>query len=57
MTLTDFDPSEIADVVIRQIEIQAKYSGYIDRQETEIARNLSCEEATLAFRPIASTPC
>ncbi len=47
MTLTDFDASEIDAVVIQQIEIQAKYSGYIDRQETEIARNLSYEEATL----------
>jgi tRNA uridine 5-carboxymethylaminomethyl modification enzyme len=47
MTLTDFDASNIDKVVIQQIEIQAKYSGYIDRQETEIARNLSYEEATL----------
>jgi len=47
MTLTDFDASDIDSVVIQQIEIQAKYSGYIDRQETEIARNLSYEEATL----------
>lgn len=47
MTLTDFDTSEIDAVVIQQIEIQARYSGYIDRQETEIARNLSYEEATL----------
>jgi len=47
MTLTDFDASDIDKVVIQQIEIQAKYSGYIDRQETEIARNLSYEETTL----------
>jgi len=47
MTLTGFDASDIDNVVIQQIEIQAKYSGYIDRQEIEIARNLSCEEATL----------
>jgi tRNA uridine 5-carboxymethylaminomethyl modification enzyme len=47
MTLTDFDASDIDKIVIQQIEIQAKYSGYIDRQETEIARNLSYEEATL----------
>ena len=47
MTLTDFDAREIDAIVIQQIEIQAKYSGYIDRQETEIARNLSYEEAIL----------
>ncbi len=47
MSLTDFDASDIDDVVIQQVEIQAKYSGYIDRQETEIARNLSYEKATL----------
>ncbi len=47
MTLTDFDISEIDVVVIQQVEIQAKYSGYVDRQETEIARNLMYEETTL----------
>ena len=39
--------SEISDTVIQQIEIQAKYDGYLSRQENEIARNLSYEEATL----------
>ena len=47
MTLTDFDVSELDDIVIQQIEIQARYSGYIERQETEIARNLHYEKATL----------
>ena len=47
MTLTDFDISQIDDIVIQQIEIQARYSGYIERQETEIARNLHYEKATL----------
>ena len=47
MTLADLDISEIDDIVIQQIEIQARYSGYIERQETEIARNLQYEEATL----------
>lgn len=44
MLLLDYDFSEIDRVVIQQIEIQAKYQGYIRRQETEIAHNLSYEE-------------
>lgn len=47
MLLMDFDASDMDDVVIQQIEIQAKYSGYIDRQNIEIARNLSHEKAIL----------
>jgi len=33
------DVSHINPKVTQQVEIQAKYSGYIDRQETEIERN------------------
>jgi len=33
------DVSHINPQVTQQVEIQAKYSGYIDRQETEIERN------------------
>ena len=33
--------------VAEQVEIQAKYHGYIDRQQDEIARNLRDEETRL----------
>jgi tRNA U34 5-carboxymethylaminomethyl modifying enzyme MnmG/GidA len=36
------------DAVAEQIEIQARYSGYIDRQEQEIARNCAHEDTPLA---------
>jgi tRNA uridine 5-carboxymethylaminomethyl modification enzyme len=36
------------DAVAEQIEIQARYSGYIERQEQEIARNRAHEDTTLA---------
>ncbi len=36
------------DAVAEQIEIQARYSGYIDRQEQEIARNRAQEDTPLA---------
>ena len=34
-------------LVIEQVEIQAKYQGYVDRQLEEVARNLSNEETRL----------
>ncbi len=34
---------EMDDQVLEQVEIQAKYSGYIDRQQVEIDRNLRYE--------------
>lgn len=34
-------------LVIEQIEIQAKYQGYIDRQSEEVAKSLSSEETRL----------
>ncbi len=39
--------SEIDPLVAEQVEIQAKYSGYIDRQHEEIARNRSQEETPM----------
>ncbi|HIL93111.1 MAG TPA: tRNA uridine-5-carboxymethylaminomethyl(34) synthesis enzyme MnmG [Cycloclasticus sp.] len=41
--------STVEDASVReQVEIQAKYSGYIDRQQTEIARSLRYEGMSLA---------
>ena len=34
-------------LVVEQIEIQAKYQGYIDRQSEEVAKSLSSEETRL----------
>jgi tRNA uridine 5-carboxymethylaminomethyl modification enzyme len=34
-------------LVIEQVEIQAKYQGYIDRQQDEVARSLAHEETLL----------
>ena len=40
--------AEVLDpLVVEQIEIQAKYQGYIDRQSEEVAKTLSSEEARL----------
>ena len=49
MTLPDA-AGEVAlsdPLVIEQVEIQAKYQGYIDRQQDEVARNLAHEETEL----------
>lgn len=41
-------PSPIADArAVEQIEIQAKYQGYIDRQQDEVARHLEAETTPL----------
>lgn len=48
--VTSLVPSEhiLADpLAIEQVEIQAKYQGYIDRQQDEVARALSYEELLL----------
>ncbi len=37
--LPGFDPAAIPPAVVEQIEVQAKYHGYIERQEQDIARN------------------
>ena len=34
-------------LVVEQVEIQAKYQGYIDRQLEEVAKALSSEEARI----------
>lgn len=47
MTLLNYDFSGLDEKVIQQIEIQAKYSGYISRQENEIALNHSYEQTVL----------
>ncbi|HEX7030190.1 MAG TPA: tRNA uridine-5-carboxymethylaminomethyl(34) synthesis enzyme MnmG [Gammaproteobacteria bacterium] len=45
--LAGLEPRESEPAVIEQVEIQAKYAGYIDRQQDEIARNLRHETQPL----------
>ncbi|MEM7020251.1 MAG: tRNA uridine-5-carboxymethylaminomethyl(34) synthesis enzyme MnmG, partial [Pseudomonadota bacterium] len=40
-------PAVADEKVAEQVEIQAKYSGYIDRQHEEVARNRRNEETRL----------
>jgi tRNA uridine 5-carboxymethylaminomethyl modification enzyme len=47
MTIEELGPGTLDDQAALQIEIQAKYAGYIDRQEKEIARQLRQETTTL----------
>ncbi|MDX1251650.1 MAG: tRNA uridine-5-carboxymethylaminomethyl(34) synthesis enzyme MnmG [Gammaproteobacteria bacterium] len=47
MTLPGAGPSVTDDKVAEQVEIQAKYSGYIDRQHDEIERHRRHEETFL----------
>ncbi len=47
MDLLNVDCGDIDPKVAEQVEIQAKYSGYIDRQEAEIERNRNHEETVL----------
>jgi len=47
VTLPEADAGITDPLVIEQIEIQAKYQGYIDRQQDEVARNLAHEETEL----------
>ena len=43
-------PEPIADIqAIEQVEIQAKYQGYIDRQQDEVERNLEAESLRLPY--------
>ena len=37
--LPGFEPADVPPAVVEQIEVQAKYHGYIERQEQDIARN------------------
>ena len=47
MSLPGVGPGHADIKVAEQLEIQAKYSGYIERQQTEIARQQRHEETTL----------
>lgn len=48
MTLPGVAPGELlSDDVVEQVEIAAKYSGYIERQRDEIARHASLEHMAL----------
>ncbi|MFH0341753.1 MAG: tRNA uridine-5-carboxymethylaminomethyl(34) synthesis enzyme MnmG [Chromatiales bacterium] len=49
MSLPGAGPGVDDPTVAGQIEIQARYSGYIDRQQQEVARNLAQEETPLAL--------
>ena len=40
-------PAELPDAVIEQVEIQAKYAGYIARQQDEVARNQAQERSSI----------
>ena len=46
-TLPGFDIGEVSEEVAFQLEVQAKYHGYIERQQEEIARNLRDEDARI----------
>jgi tRNA uridine 5-carboxymethylaminomethyl modification enzyme len=47
MSLPELGPGVADPQVAEQVEIQAKYAGYIDRQRQEIARQRRHEELTL----------
>jgi len=47
MSLEDAGPGESAPAVIEQLEIEARYAGYIDRQRQEIERLRRNEETAL----------
>ncbi|MEE8321791.1 MAG: tRNA uridine-5-carboxymethylaminomethyl(34) synthesis enzyme MnmG [Gammaproteobacteria bacterium] len=47
MSLPGVQMTGISQTVAEQVEIQAKYSGYIDRQEDEIERNRHNEDRVL----------
>jgi tRNA uridine 5-carboxymethylaminomethyl modification enzyme len=40
-------PTEVAPEVAQQVEISAKYAGYIDRQKTEVERQLAQEQLAI----------
>ena len=46
-TLPGFDIGQVSEEVAFQLEVQAKYHGYIERQQEEIARNLRDEDARI----------
>ena len=45
--VADIPTDDLRDVVIEQIEISAKYSGYIERQKDEVERSASHEKMRL----------
>jgi tRNA uridine 5-carboxymethylaminomethyl modification enzyme len=47
MTLPGASVGLADPLVIEQVEIQAKYQGYIERQQDEVARSLAHEETVL----------
>ena len=47
MSLPGAGPAVTDPLVAEQVEIQAKYHGYIERQKDEVARNARYEEARL----------
>ena len=47
MDLLNLDYGNVSSDVIEQVEIQARYSGYIDRQAAEIERNRHQEDTIL----------
>ncbi len=47
MGLTAVEDHNVSAEVAFQVEVQAKYHGYIERQEEEIARNLRDEDAKM----------
>jgi tRNA uridine 5-carboxymethylaminomethyl modification enzyme len=48
MSLPEMGPGETDPAVIEQLEIAAKYAGYIERQREEIERNQSYVDVKLA---------
>ncbi len=47
MELTAVEDPEVSSEVAFQVEVQAKYHGYIERQQEEIARNVRDEDTRL----------
>ena len=48
MSIDELGPAVAQEAVAEQVEIQAKYHGYIERQGTEIARQQRHEETKLS---------
>lgn len=46
-TIPDDEPAEITEQVIAQIEIEARYAGYMKRQQEEIVRTRASQEVSL----------
>lgn len=47
MSLVAVEDRQLSQEVVSQVEVQARYHGYIERQEQEIARNLRDEDTRL----------